>query len=499
MRPDQHQLTRFLMLRLLGLVYLVAFAIFLQQGPALVGHRGLLPADLYLSEVAQTHGGAGASFWKLPTVFWLSASDPAMAVAGWAGLLLSAAVMLGLTNAAAMFVLWALYLSVVHVGQLFWGYGWETQLCETGFLAIFLCPLRSFGPLPQRPPPPQVIWLFRWLIARMMLGAGLIKLRGDPCWRELTCLDYHFLTQPIPNPLSASFHFAPRWVHAAGVLFNDAAELVAPVFAFGPKLARRISGGVMIAFQLALIASGNLSFLNWLTIIPALACFDDQLLGRAVPARWRERAGPDVPEPDRVHMRVGWAVALLVAVLSVEPVLNLLSPHQRMNTSFGAFALVNTYGAFGSVGKVRHEIVFEGTNSADPEAPDSRWRPYEFKCKPGDPDRRPCVVSPYHLRLDWQIWFAAMSEVDEEPWAIHLVWKLLHGDPLALGLLARGGNPFPDAPPRFIRARLYRYDFAPPGDRAYWRRTEVGEWMPPLSAEDPRLLAVIQGYGWLDR
>jgi len=464
------------MLRLLGLLYAVAFLVFLRQGPALIGHHGLLPADLFLREVS--------SFWDAPTVFWLSTSDAAMALVGWVGLLLSVAVMLGLTNAAAMFVLWALYLSVVHVGQLFWGYGWETQLCETGFLAIFLCPLRSVRPLPARPPPPQVIWLFRWLIARMMLGAGLIKLRGDPCWRDLTCLEYHFLTQPIPNPLSPLFHFAPHWVHAAGVLFNHAAELVAPLFAFGPRVARRVAGAVMIAFQLTLILSGNLSFLNWLTIVPALACFDDELLGRR-----REQTAT----PDRIHTYVGWAVAALVAVLSVEPVLNLLSPHQRMNTSFGAFALVNTYGAFGSVGKERDEIVFEGRREGE-----EAWKPYEFRCKPGDPDRRPCVVSPYHLRLDWQVWFAAMSEVDEEPWAIHLVWKLLHNDPLALGLLDPRGNPFPDAPPTFIRARLYRYEFAPLGDHAWWRRTLIGEWMPPLSAADPRLLAVVKGYGWED-
>jgi hypothetical protein len=377
----------------------------------------------------------------------------------------------------------------VHVGQLFWGYGWEMQLCETGFLAIFLCPLRTVRPLPARPPPIQVIWLFRWLIARMMLGAGLIKLRGDPCLRDLTCLDYHFLTQPIPNPLSPLFHFAPHWMHAAGVLFNHAAELVAPLFAFGPRVARRIAGTVMIAFQLTLILSGNLSFLNWLTIVPALACFDDELFERWVATS--EEA------PDRVHGYVGWGVAALVAVLSIQPVLNLLSPHQRMNTSFGAFALVNTYGAFGSVGKERNEIIFEGTSSGA-DAPDWEWKPYELHCKPGDPERRPCIVSPYHLRLDWQIWFAAMSDVDEEPWAIHLVWKLLHNDPLALGLLDSRGNPFPDAPPTFIRARLYRYDFAPLGDKAWWRRVPLGVWMPPLSMNDPRLLAVVRGYGWVE-
>jgi hypothetical protein len=169
-----------------------------------------------------------------------------------------------------------------------------------------------------------------------------------------------------------------------------------------------------------------------------------------------------------------------------------------MNTSFNRLALVNTYGAFGSVGRQRGEIVFEGTD--EPVVTErTLWREYEFKCKPGDPFRRPCLVSPYHHRLDWQIWFAAMSSPRRYPWTLHLVWKLLHNDPGALGLLA--GNPFPRTPPRFIRARFYRYEFAAPGDEggAWWTRTLLGDWLPPLSRDDPRLREVLAAYGWLRR
>jgi hypothetical protein len=185
----------------------------------------------------------------------------------------------------------------------------------------------------------------------------------------------------------------------------------------------------------------------------------------------------------------------LVALLSLAPIENLLSSHQVMNTSHDPFELVNSYGAFGSVGEKRNEIVFEGTR--DELGPGATWLPYEFKCKPGDPDRRPCFVAPYHLRLDWQIWFAAMEDVNDEPWTVHLVWKLLHNDPLALGLLA--GNPFPGSPPRYIRARLFRYDFAPPGSRAWWTRRELGEWLPAMSTDDSRLHQFLQAYGWLPR
>src|SRR5262249_38860030 len=221
----------------------------------------------------------------------------------------------------------------VHIGGVWYGFGWEIQLCETGFLAIFLAPALDPRPVPPRAPPAVVVWLFRWLIVRIMLGAGLIKLRGDPCCRELTCLAYHFETQPLPNPLSPLFHFAPHWVHAAGVLFNDLAELAAPIFVLTTRRLRHIAAAIMLAFQLMLIVSGNLSFLNWLTIVPILACFDDALLRRVLPralvARAERAAAAAVPS--RGQEISAAALAGVVALLSVGPVANLLSPQQRMN------------------------------------------------------------------------------------------------------------------------------------------------------------------------
>jgi len=185
----------------------------------------------------------------------------------------------------------------------------------------------------------------------------------------------------------------------------------------------------------------------------------------------------------------------LLAWLSVPVVLNLLSGHQVMNTSFGTLDLVNTYGAFGTVGRERREIVFEGTADA---APDARavWREYQFKCAPCDPARPPCVITPCHDRLDWQIWFAAMSSPNDYPWTLRFVSKLLQGDEGTLSLLA--GNPFPDSPPRYVRARLYVYRFAPPGSSRYWDRQLMGDWIPPLSLHDARLHDFLKAYGWLD-
>jgi hypothetical protein len=329
-----------------------------------------------------------------------------------------------------------------------------------------------------------------------MLGAGLIKLRGDTCWRDLTCLDFHFETQPVPNPLSPFFHHLPHGVHAGGVVFNHGVEVLVPFLLFGPKHLRRIGGALVIAFQTTLILSGNLSFLNWLTLIPAIACFDDELLSRFTLPRMRlriEKARIQA-EPHRAQQISAWALTALVGVLSIEPVLNLLSTHQAMNTSFGAFELVNTYGAFGSVGRERNELILEGTRDANPLT--ATWTPYEFECKPGDPNRRPCWMSPYHYRLDWQIWFSAMGPPDDESgWLLHLIWKLLHNDAGALSLL--DGNPFEGEPPRFIRVRWFRYHLQPYGAPSWWTREELEQWLPPLSKDDERLTTVLEQLGFL--
>jgi hypothetical protein len=490
-------LTRFLLLRLLGLVYLVAFLVAANQATPLFGHDGLTPAPPRLDATAAELGGRGAGFLALPSVFWLDASDGAMRGVAWTGVALSAVVLAGFANAVLLLVLWALYMSFVHVGGLWYGYGWEIQLLETGVLGAFLCPLLDPRPFPRRPPPVAVIWLHRWLVFRIMLGAGLIKLRGDPCWRQLTCLYWHYETQPIPNPLSRGFHFLPRTAHRAGVLYNHLAELVAPFGAFGPRRVRHVAGAVMLLFQLILVASGNLSFLNYLTIVPILSCFDDGLLARVLPQALVARAdrARAAAMASRGQQAAVAALVVVVVVLSRAPVANLLSTRQVMNTSFDPLHLVNTYGAFGTVGRERDEVVFEGTRDARPTA-DAAWRPYEFRCKPGDPRRTPCVVSPYHLRLDWQIWFAAMTTADRYPWTVHFVWKLLHADPGVLGLLA--GNPFPEGPPRWVRARLWRYRFAPPGNPQglWWDRELLGDWLPALSADDPRLLAFLARHGW---
>jgi len=495
--PPSWWLTRFAILRLLGLVYTFAFLSLATQVLPLIGSDGLLPAGSFLERAARHFGSRTAAAAALPSLFWIHLSDPFLLALAWVGFALSLAVLLGFANAIAMALLWIVYMSFVHVGQDWYGYGWEIQLLETGFLAIFLCPLLDARPFPRRPPPTLVIWLFRWLAFRIMLGAGLIKIRGDSCWRDLTCLDTHYETQPIPNPLSPWFHFLPRFLHRAGVLYNHLTELVSPWLALGPRLFRHAAGSVMLVFQVLLILSGNLSFLNYLTIVPVLACFDDSLLRRLLPRRIVARAERAQAEArsSRSQQVAAVALAVLVVALSIAPIANLLSARQIMNTSFEPLDLVNTYGAFGSVGRERTEIVFEGTRDAE-VGPGTRWQAYEFPCKPGDPLRRPCVIAPYQPRLAWQLWFAAMSDAQHYPWTLHLVWKLLNADPGTLSLVEK--NPFPEAPPRWIRAEIYRYHFAR-GDAAggaWWTRERIGDWLPPLAKDDPGLLRFLAAYGW---
>jgi hypothetical protein len=399
-------------------------------------------------------------------------------VVAWTGAGLAAVALTGLSEAGPAWVslavwlaMWALYLSVVNVGQTFYGFGWETLLLEAGFLAALLGPAATA-------PPTLVLWLYRWLLFRVEFGAGLIKLRGDRCWRDLTCLDYHHETQPLPGPLSWFFHHLPRPLHRAEVLANHVTQLVVPFGLFAPQPVAGVAALVIVVTQAWLLVSGNFSWLNLITIVLATAALDGALLDAVLPV--------DPPAP--LAGPAGWqqaavvAVALLVAALSWRPARNLVGRRQLMNASFDPLRLVNTYGAFGAITRVRREVVLEGTDDPAP-GPATTWREYQCKAKPGDPRRRPRQVAPYHLRLDWLLWFAAMSPPSAHPWVARLVTRLLEHDPATRRLLGRP-DPFPDHPPALVRARLYRYRFTTPAERrqtgAWWSRDLVGEYLPPL-------------------
>ncbi len=471
--PD-YWVARLVLQRATAAIYLIAFVVAVNQFRPLLGERGLLPTPRFLELVP---------FGRAPSVFHFHYSDRFFSLVAWAGVLLSASALLGLPESTSLwlsmlvwFAMWALYLSIVNVGQVFYAFGWESLLLETGFLAIFLGSA-------DMAPPTLVLWGVRWLLFRVEFGAGLIKLRGDPCWRDLTCLHYHHETQPMPNPLSWFFHHLPGWMHRAEVLGNHVAQLVAPFALFAPQPAAGIAAVVIIITQLWLVAAGNFSWLNFLTIALAAAALDNAMLDPLFP-----------DPPANLQSPPGWyqgVVLLLAAVvlfLSYWPVRNMASRRQRMNSSFEPLRLVNSYGAFGSVTRQRLEVVIEGTAATKLE-PGTQWKEYEFKGKPGDPKRRPPQVAPYHLRLDWLMWFAALPRRFDDRWLKALLLKLLENDRPTLKLLRT--NPFPDAPPTFVRATLYRYRFSPPRLRretgAWWVRSRVGVHTAPLRLRRPHV------------
>jgi Lipase maturation factor len=482
--PPRWWLTRFVFLRALGALYLIAFLVLALQLRPLLGSDGLLPIRDFLARVAAAEPGLLARLRDVPSLFWLGSSDRVLLAGAWLGVALSAAAAAGVTNAGLWLALWVLYSSYVAVGQVFYGYGWETMMLEAGMLAVFLCPLRSWRPLPKDDPPPaEILWLVRWLLFRVMFGAGLIKLRGDPCWRNLTCLDYHFETQPIPNPLSRTFAHLPHWILHGGVLVNHLIELVVPWLLLLPGPWRVAGGLATAAFQGVLILSGNLAWLNYLTIAFCAACLDDAVWARVLPRALAARV-PAAPAaaPRPARRRAVLAYGALVAVLSVRPVLNMLSPRQEMNASFDPLHLVNAYGAFGTVGRKRLTVVLQGTEDPDPAS--ARWTDYEYRCQPTAPGRRPCWLAPYHLRLDWQVWFLPFSDAADEPWFEALVVKLLEADPVTLSLFAKA--PFGGRRPRWVRAVLYRYRFTARGRPGWWTRRALGLYLPPVALRGAR-------------
>jgi hypothetical protein len=469
-------LTRLVLQRGLGAIYFVAFLCAIRQFRPLLGERGLLPTPAYL---------ARTRFFETPSVFHFHYSDRFLGVVAWLGLGLSALVVGGFVDSGPLWLslalwllLYVLYLSIVNVGQTFYGFGWESMLLEAGFFAAFL------GPSATAPSLAPVLAL-RWMLFRVELGAGLIKLRHDRCWRDLTCLYYHYETQPLPNPLSAYFHHLPKVVHRASVVFSHCVQIVVPFGLFGPGPVAAAAGWLIILHQLALIVSGNYAWLNWLTVVLGFSALNDSAWSVVLPTA----SSPLQPRPIAFEWLL-YGLAAVTVLLSIKPTLNLFSKHQAMNASYNALHLVGSYGAFGTVTRKRYEIVLEGTLEGT-LSEHTQWREYELKAKPGDPRRRPRQWAPYHLRLDWLMWFlplrvvvsgSRLLRVGYELWFLRLVEKLLEAEPATLALLR--ADPFQGRAPRYVRASFFSYELASRRERKrsglFWKRTYIGEYLPAV-------------------
>ncbi len=482
-RPEW-RLARDVFLRLLGVVYLVAFVSLGSQVEGLVGSRGVLPAAPFLAEVGSRLGAE--RFWLLPTLCWLDSSDVVLRILCWGGAAASVLVIGGLLTAPALAAAWISYLSLAVVCRTFLGFQWDALLLEAGFLAIFAAPIGLRCRLPCADPPARApLWLLRWLLFRLLLSSGVVKLTsGDPTWRSLSALDFHYWTQPLPTRVGWYAHLLPGWAQSVSVLGVFAGELVVPFLIFAPRRPRWAGFWGIVGFQGLIALTGNYAFFNLLTASLAVLLLDDEVW----PGRIREwLARARARETGRASRR--WpapVTALLVVALFPASLAELqaafgarlpgTAPLEAADRLLAPLRVVNGYGLFAVMTTARPEIVLEGSEDG------RSWLPYGFRWKPGDPARAPHLVAPFQPRLDWQMWFAALGDYRANPWMRALLQRLLEGAPQVVSLL--GSDPFPASPPRYVRAVLYLYR---PTDwtthrrtGAWWTREEIGPYSPVL-------------------
>lgn len=485
--PSTYYLARWFFLRALGLIYFAAFASLGVQVLGLMGQNGILPAADFLKAVQAQVPGA-ERYWLLPTLCWYDCSDAVLRFLCGGGAVLSLLLFLGLAPSPILFVLWAFYLSLSLVGRDFLSFQWDTLLLETGFLAIFLAPPRWLpGMSKETPPQKTALWLMRWLLFRLMLESGAVKLlSGDPAWRGLTALNFHYETQPLPIWVAWYAHQLPEWFQKASVAIMFVIELGAPFLIWLPRRPKILAFIALVFFQMLIALTGNYCFFNLLTAALCIFLLDDSFLRWVLPKMASRRLNP--PQPAKkvpLHRRLAVApLAALVLLITVPQLFGMLGRPLKLAPFLdnltgltAAFRTINTYGLFAVMTTRRLEISVEG--SADGKD----WKEYVFKWKPADVNRRPGLVAPHQPRLDWQMWFAALGTFRSNPWFINFLARLVEGSPEVLALLEK--DPFPGAPPRYIRALGYEYHFTSLAEKragkGWWKRELKGLYCPVLT------------------
>ena len=456
-RPSYRQ-TRGLLLRGMGLAYLSAFGSLAVQVDGLIGERGILPAAELFGQARQVLGASLTRFWLVPSLLWIDASDRMLHFLCWGGVVLAAALTVGLLPGVVAGLLWVFYLSLVVAGQVFLGYQWDSLLLEAGFLAILLAPGSLWLARARDEPWPWSIWLVRWLVFRLMFLSGLVKLTsGDPVWWAWQALEHHYQTQPLPTWTSWYIHQLPPGFHWLSVGFMFFVELITPFFVLGPRPIRVAGFVSLVLLQVLIAATGNYGFFNVLTIVLCLSWLDDRdwgwLKGRVT--RFRSRVSSPPATGEDVVLRP-WSLPRRFVTAAVGMVLVLATAAQMLEAAWPAapipgelfvlqnalapLRIANTYGLFAVMSTRRPEITIEGSEDG------SSWRPYRFRWKPCELDRRP-RFAPFHLpRLDWQMWFAALGgNCVGQPWFLRFEQRLLEGSPPVLALLR--DDPFPGGRP----------------------------------------------------
>jgi predicted DCC family thiol-disulfide oxidoreductase YuxK len=488
-QPD-YFLTRWIFLRAMGVIYLVAFISLWTQITGLIGHNGILPEDRFMSAVRQGCDAQGIGmdrFRLVPTLCWLDSSDGFLQLQCAAGVILAVVLILGIAPAPALALLWLLYLSLTTVGREFLEFQWDNLLLEAGFLAISFAPLRLLPNLSKEMPPSRIVlWLLRLLLFKLMFSSGCVKLASDdPTWRNLTALTFHYFTQPLPTWIAWYANQLPLGFQKFSCILMFAIELGAPFLMFTPRRIRFFGGGSICFLQALILLTGNYTFFNILTLALCLLLLDDFVLQKILPSRFTQRP--------RNKTRPRWCLALTIPLAAVFVTISFLEIvsifGMRNSLTYGIakaeeqiapFRTINDYGLFMVMTTERHEIIVQGSDDG------VHWSDYEFKYKSGDLNQRPRFVAPFQPRLDWQMWFAALGSVDQNPWFQNFCIRLLEGSPEVAALLQK--NPFPDKPPRYVRAELYNYQFTNFAERratgAWWKRESIGEYLPPVSLHE---------------
>jgi predicted DCC family thiol-disulfide oxidoreductase YuxK len=468
--PPRYDLVSFLFLRLFGLIYLSAFASFAVQAKGLIGSHGILPVAELVDTVASRFGPE--RFFVMPMVFWLNASDFAIAAVCWAGVALSLLLICDVLPRLNLLLLYVLYISLFYAGQIFTSFQWDTFLLETGFATLLL----SFAPTPG-------IWLLRWLMFRFMFMSGAVKLAsGDPNWWNLSALSYHFLTQPLPTPLAWYAAQLPPSLLKFTTSVTFFVELVLPFLIFCPPRLRQIAAFGFLLLQSCILVTGNYNWFNLQTILLCLPLFDDATIQNILPRRVVRllRLHTENRMPGRLATILASAWALLIAFCSLV----------EMDARFGGtppammeavdrviepLHITSPYGLFAVMTTARREIIIEGSNDG------VQWHEYEFRYKPGNIARAPRWNIPHQPRLDWQMWFAALTEPRQAYWFPRFLERLLQNEPTVTVLLET--NPFPETPPFYVRALFYDYKYANSEEKLeglWWQRQLVATYFPAV-------------------
>jgi len=463
--PLRYARVEWFFLRALALIYLCAFASLEVQITGLAGARGILPAGHFLAEARSILGVR--AYWMAPGVFWLASSDVFLRAVCWTGAAISLVLLFGRLERVALVCLYVLYLSLSSIGQNFLSFQWDALLLEAGFLAIFLGTSK------------WVVFLFRWLLFRLMFLSGAVKLMShDASWRDLTAMSFHYLTQPLPTPIAWYMYHLPLWFQRASTAVVFFIELAVAFLILGPRVWRRLAAVALLLFQLLIFLTGNYAFFNLLAMSLCLFLLDDAMLER-LPLGARKK---------RTNSVLAKVVAAVILLLSGMELWGMFAgraePPSFLVELIAPFSIVNTYGLFAVMTTERAEIIVEGSNDG------STWLDYEFPYKSGDLARAPRWVAPYQPRLDWQMWFAALSGYRSEPWFVNFMVRLLQNSPDVTGLLSK--NPFPASAPKYVRALLFDYSFTNFAERRqsgdWWKRRPRGIYLRPISLQDVALV-----------